>query len=140
MSEDNVKNLEELEKQILNDAKVYIFNVMDFGSEYSEEKYQEKLEESHKEIRADGSKTFNTFEPSMMQANLTTLMQGYTNFGVPFINSVIDKDPESAKVMLESVTQDWLDLQNFIREMSDKMENAIKQNQEMIDEENKKGN
>lgn len=140
MSEVNVKDLEELEKKILNDAKVYIFNVMDFGNEYSEEKYQEKLEESHKEIRADGSKTFNTFEPSMMQANLTTLMQGYTNFGVPFINNVIDKDPESAKVMLESVTQDWLDLQNFIREMSDKMENAIKQNQEMTNEENKEGN
>lgn len=128
------EELQELEKKIINDAKTYVFNVMNFGNEYSEEKYQEKVNESIEKIKEGKEPVFSIYEPTMMQANLTTLMQGYQVFGTSFINNLVNNDPESAKVILESVTQDWFDLQDFIKSMSNRMENAIKQSQEELEE------
>ena len=128
------EELQELEKKIINDAKTYVFNVMNFGNEYSEEKYQEKVNESIEKIKEGKEPVFSMYEPTMMQANLTTLMQGYQVFGTSFINNLVNNDPESAKVILESVTQDWFDLQDFIKSMSNRMENAIKQSQEELEE------
>ena len=128
------EELQELEKKIISDAKTYVFNVMNFGNEYSEEKYQEKVNESIEKIKEGKEPVFSVYEPTMMQANLTTLMQGYQVFGTSFINNLVNNDPESAKVILESVTQDWFDLQDFIKSMSNRMENAIKQSQEELEE------
>lgn len=132
------EELQELEKKIINDAKTYVFNVMNFEGEYSEEKYQEMVNKSIEKIKEGKEPVFSVYEPTMMQANLTTLMQGYQVFGTSFINNLIDNDPESAKVILESVTQDWFDLQDFIKEVSNRMENAIKQNQESLEKEEEK--
>jgi len=131
------EELVELEKKIINDAKVYVYNVMNFEGEYSEEKYKDMVDKSVEKIKANEEPVFSVYEPSMMQANLTTLMQGYQFFGTAFINNLVNNDPESAKVILESVTQDWFDLQDFIKSVSSKMEEAIKQNQEKLKEETK---
>lgn len=135
LTQEQLKEIEELEKKLINDAKVYVFNVMNFGKEYDEAKYQDMVEKSIQVIREGKEPVFSVYEPSMMQANLTTLMQGYQYFGTSFINNLVDNDPASAKVILESVTQDWFDLQDFIKTMSNKMEEAIKQNQEEVKEE-----
>ena len=128
-----LEELQELEKKIIKDAKTYVFNVMNFEGEFSEEKYQEMANKSIEKIKEGKEPVFSVYEPAMMQANLTTLMQGYQVFGTSFIDNLVKNDPESAKVILESVTQDWLDLQDFVRSMSEKMENAIKQSQEELE-------
>lgn len=136
MTKEEFESIEELEKKVLTDAKTYIFNVMNFGTEYDEGKYQEMVEKSIKVIKDNSEPVFSVYEPSMMQLNLTTLMQGYQYFGTSFIKNLVDNDPASAKVILESVTQDWFDLQDFIRNMTTKMENAVKQSQEQDKAEN----
>ena len=86
LEELNTAELEELEKKILSDAKTYIFNVMNFGKEYSEDKYQEMVEKSVATIKEGKETVFSVYEPSMMQANLTTLMQGYQYFGTSLLS------------------------------------------------------
>lgn len=113
----------EVLKKIQADAQVYIFNLLNFGENYTKEEYIKRaqaIKESSEEHNP-----FKVFTDEEMQMNIMTALEGYGSFGTEFIDKLIDSDKASAKNILEAVLQDYLDLQNFIETMTIKMESAI---------------
>ena len=66
------------------------------------------------------------------------LLQGYGAFGKDFITNVMTKDPKSATVMFETVTQAYLDLRASVDQTRKELEEQLKK--KLSDELNKNSN
>ena len=108
-----------LDKETLNqmiaDSHKYIYNLV-FDGEYTPEKFMSETGKLNKD------EIFSVYKPLDMQTDLETVIQGYGYCGKEFIKNMIDKDKDSAYHVFESVVQDWLDLQEFLRNVTEKLE------------------
>ena len=132
---------EELFNKVNLDSRIYVSNLMDFSPTYNEEVYNKKLSEVIDKIKKDveeknSSDVFKDFTDEELFMNINTMMAGY-RFGTAFIDALVDKDPASAKNILEAVFQDYMELQDFIVKQTEKMEEIVKSQKE---KENKKEN
>lgn len=118
---------ETMEKMI-EDAHKYIYNLLDFDGEYTKEKFQQAFEKVKEE---KGTDIFSNSDTMTKEIDYTTVMQGYGYFGNDFIKAMIDKDPASAYHVFENVVQDWLDIQEFLREVTEKLEKENNKLKEM---------
>lgn len=127
MSEEQIKQnqeMQELFKKMQTDAKKYVYNLLELGNEFNEEEYDKIVEEQKK---GDLTKLFKDFDDETFQMNMNHLLTGYGPFGTKFIETLMTKDPESAKVLFESVTQAYLDLLASIQQTQQSMEEHLKQ-------------
>lgn len=101
----------ELQKAKVIEAKTYVYNLLKLGNNFSEEEFN-NLVEKIKAERSDEelNKLFARFSDEDEFLNENTLLLGYGNFGHKFVEELVDQDPASAKVLLETATQCWLDL------------------------------
>lgn len=132
---------EELLNKVNLDSRIYVSNLMNFSPEYDEEIYNKKISEVHDKIKKEidenkSSEVFKDFTNEELLMNINTMMIGY-QFGTAFIDALVDKDPASAKNILEAVFQDYMDLQDFIVKRTEEMEQIVKSQKE---KENKKEN
>ena len=132
---------EELLNKVNLDSRIYVSNLMNFSPEYDEEVYNKKISEVHDKIKKEidenkSSEVFKDFTNEELLMNINTMMIGY-QFGTAFIDALVDKDPASAKNILEAVFQDYMDLQDFIVKRTEEMEQIVKSQKE---KENKKEN
>lgn len=104
--------------KMVDDAHRYVYNLLGYEGEYTPENFAKAVAEY------DNADTFSVFKPLDMQTDLVTLTRGYGNFGKDFIKALIDNDKASAYHVFEAVTQDWLDLQEFVREVTDRLDAA----------------
>lgn len=104
-------------EQLVSDAQKYVFNLMKLGKEYSKEEYENKTAEIKKNMQETKDYSiFTNFDFVQKNINMTTLIQGYGNFGRKFIDESFAQDPASALNMFEVVTQEYLDLKAAIEE------------------------
>lgn len=118
-------------ERMIDDAHKYIYNLLDFEGEYTKEKFQQAFEKMKEE---KGTDIFTNADVMTKEVDYTTVMQGYGLFGNVFIKAMIDKDPASAYHVFENVVQDWLDIQEFLKEVTEKLErenNKLKAEKEM---------
>ena len=132
---------EELLNKVNLDSRIYVSNLMNFSPEYDEEVYNKRISEVHDKIKKEidenkSSEVFKDFTNEELLMNINTMMIGY-QFGTAFIDALVDKDPASAKNILEAVFQDYMDLQDFIVKRTEEMEQIVKSQKE---KENKKEN
>lgn len=116
---------EEAFKQMVADSHKYIYNIMGFDGEYTEEAFQAKF----KEIESDKDKRlslFTSYTGFDKQLDLVHIQQGYGYFGKDFVKNMIDKDVESAYHVFENLIQEYLDLQQFMYDTTVKLEEASK--------------
>lgn len=106
MTEEEKKTYETL----VADAQKYVHNVMGLPGEFNKEEFIKYIDE-HKD-----PSIFTNFDMMQRNINVTTLIQGYGNFGRNFIDEVYSKDPDSLKNMFEVITQEYLDLKTAIEE------------------------
>ena len=117
MNEENTLVLDqETMNKMVDDACKYIYNLMDYEGEYTPEAFTEKINGLKRED------IFTIYKPLDMQTDLVTITQGYGNCGKEFIKNLIDKDKASAYHVFESVVQDWMDLQEFLRSVTEKLD------------------
>lgn len=116
ISEEQLKEAELMEKKMVEDAHRYIFNVLDLGTEYTEEEYNKAFEEKK------GPEKFTDFDVPTTLTNMTTLVHGYGSFGRPFIEAAYDKDKASLLNMFETVTQEYLELDAAVKTWTAQME------------------
>ena len=109
---------QELMNKMIDDAHKYVFNLLDFEGEYTPERFKEEIE------KCDKDSLFTTYKPLDMQTDLVTATQGYGYFGMNFIRALIDKDKDSAYHVMEALIQDWLDLQEFLRSVTSRLEES----------------
>lgn len=131
---------EDLINQVNLDSRTYVSNLMDFSPTYNEEVYNSKIAAVSEKIKAEvaeGKKSsiFKSFTDEELLMNINTMMIGY-QFGTEFVNELVDKDPASAKNILEAVFQDYMDLQDFIVKQTEKMEEIVKSQKEKENKEN----
>lgn len=127
---DNVENkdiviTEEAFHQMILDSHKYIYNLMGFDGEYTEDAFQAKF----KEIADDKDKRlalFTSYSGFDKQLDLVHIQQGYGYFGKNFIKNLIDKDKDSAYHVFENLVQEYLDLQEFMYTTTSKLEEASK--------------
>ena len=101
---------EELQKQIINDACTYIWNLMELGDTFSKEKYDEIVRQKVEEVKNGTSEPFSRWSDESFALNQTIMLHGYGNFGKEFVDRIMSKDIESAKVVLETALQSYLEL------------------------------
>ena len=117
MTEDEKKAYE----QMVDDAQKYVFNIMKLGKEYTKEAYEQKTSEIKQTMHETKDfSMFTNFDFVQKNINMTTLIQGYGNFGRKFIEETFAQDPASALNMFEAVTQDYIDLKTAIEEQFEK--------------------
>lgn len=117
MTDDEKKAYE----QMVDDAQKYVFNIMKLGKEYTKEAYEQKTSEIKQTMRETKDfSMFTNFDFVQKNINMTTLIQGYGNFGRKFIEETFAQDPASALNMFEAVTQDYIDLKTAIEEQFEK--------------------
>lgn len=127
---DNAENkdiviTEEAFHQMVLDSHKYIYNLMGFDGEYTEDTFQAKF----KEIADDKDKRlalFTSYSGFDKQLDLVHIQQGYGYFGKNFIKNLIDKDKDSAYHVFENLVQEYLDLQEFMYTTTSKLEEASK--------------
>lgn len=133
MEEKDILQLDqETVDKMLDDSHRYIFNLLGFEGEYSDEKFKEEMDKLKPE------EIFTVAKPLDMETDLLTLTQGYGNFGKLFIKNIIDKDKDSAYHVFESVVQDWLDLKEFISSFTKRIEEETLKLKEMRESSDKK--
>lgn len=115
---------ETMEKMI-EDAHKYTYNLLDFEGDYTEEKYHEELDKLNRD------EIFSNDDVIKKETDFVVMTQGYGCFGKDFIKALIDKDPNSAYHVVENVVQDWLDLQEFLRDITKKLEEENNKLKEM---------
>ena len=116
---------EEAFHQMILDSHKYIYNLMGFDGEYSEDAFQAKF----KEIESDKDKRlalFTAYSGFDKQLDLVHVQQGYGYFGKDFVKNLIDKDKDSAYHVFENLIQEYLDLQEFMYSATAKLEEASK--------------
>jgi hypothetical protein len=116
---------EEAFKQMILDSHKYIYNLMGFSGEYSEEAFLGKFEE----LKADNEKRlalFTAYTGFDKQLDLVHVQQGYGYFGKEFVKNLLDKDKDSAYHVVENLIQEYLDLQEFMFTTTAKLEEASK--------------
>ena len=116
---------EEAFHQMILDSHKYIYNLMGFDGEYSEDAFQAKF----KEIESDKDKRlalFTSYSGFDKQLDLVHVQQGYGYFGKDFVKNLIDKDKDSAYHVFENLIQEYLDLQEFMYSATAKLEEASK--------------
>lgn len=101
---------------MIKDAHKYIYNLMGYEGEFTEDKFQEATD------KLDRDNLFTVYKPIDMQTDLVTLTQGYGFCGLDFLKRLIDEDKDSAYHVFESVVQDWMDLQEFLRDVTSRLE------------------
>ena len=118
-TDEKIKQQAELYKQIVEDAKKYVFNIMttDKQAQYSPESYKELGKDYYGK-----TEQFTDYSVEQVNMNIEHLTQGYGLFGKDFLRNVLEKDPESFLVMAETVTQEFLELNNFFKEQLQKLE------------------
>lgn len=126
------QDVKELLSKIQQDSKVYIYNLMtEPGKDYTEDEYN-SMKQTIRESALDkenGVNPFAVFTDEEMQTNIMTAVEGYGGFGHEFIINLVDKDPASAKVILEAVMQDYLDLQAFMDNYINSLQAQVQQAQ-----------
>lgn len=116
---------EEAFHQMILDSHKYIYNLMGFDGEYTEDAFQAKF----KEIEVDKDARlalFTSYTGFDKQLDLVHIQQGYGYFGKDFVRNLIDKDKDSAYHVFENLIQEYLDLQEFMFETTNKLEEASK--------------
>lgn len=108
----------ELQKQMMKEAKEYVFNVMKLEGQFSEEAYDKAINALHSDTSEESKSIFSNFTVEQKFLNENALMQGYGNFGKPFIDNIVDQDIASVKVLLETAVQGWLDLRYELEELN----------------------
>lgn len=119
ITDEQLKEAEAAEKQMITNAHEYIFNVLDLGTTYNEEEYNKAFEEKK------GPDKFSNFDVPTTLANITTLVHGYGSFGRPFIEAVYEKDKASLLNMFETVTQEYLELDAAVKTWTAQMETHL---------------
>lgn len=119
MNEEVLKQQAELHNQMVEDARKYAFNIMveDKKELYSPEAYKELTNKYQGKIEQ-----FTDFSVEQVNMNIEHLTQGYGVFGKEFLQKVIDKDKDSLLAMFETVTQEFLQLNEFFKEQLNKLE------------------
>lgn len=120
---------EEAFQQMILDSHKYIYNLLGFKGEYTEEAFQEEFNK----ISSDQDKRlslFTSYSGFDKQLDLVHVQQGYGYFGKDFVKNLIDKDKESAYHVVENLIQEYLDLQQFMFDTTAKLEEASKKYKE----------
>lgn len=138
---------EEIYEKAHNDASEYVFNIMELGPTFSKEAYaefQKKLDEQNdtEEGVKEFVERFTKFDTPDIRLNIEVLNQGYRQFGRDFICAMVDKDPESAKILFELVSQMYLTLSDDINETAQNVQAMMKEKEkvEKLTEEIKESN
>lgn len=98
-------------QEIRTKARNYVWNIMGFDGEFSEEEFVKKTQEDP----AEGK--FFRFDDVNFRLNIEHLVQGYGNFGTEYLKRVMEQDKDSAINMFESVTQQFLELDRLVGDM-----------------------
>ena len=123
-----------MNQELTEKIRTYVWNIMDLGPVYDPVKFNEAIEANK---NADAiKKLFSNFTDEEYSLNMNHLLQGYGAFGKDFISNVMTKDPKSATVMFETVTQAYLDLRASVDQTQKELEEKLKQ--KLADELNNK--
>ena len=101
---------EELLKQIHTDACTYVWNLMNIEGTYDPEAYTSYIKEMIAKNKETNAEPYSRWSDEEYFLNAEIVLQGYGNFGKAFINEVLEKDPDSAKVLFETAAQAYLDI------------------------------
>lgn len=111
--------LNNLLDKIKADSKVYVYNLLDeSNNQFTIEEYDKMRDDVRTHM--EESNPFTVFSDEEMQMHILTAIEGYGGFGRKFIDNLVDKDPASAKGILEAVMQDYLDLQQYVLDFTTK--------------------
>lgn len=119
ITEEQLREAEQAEKQMIANAHEYIYNVLDLGTQYNEDGYNKAFEEKK------GPDKFTDFDVPTTLTNMTTLVHGYGSFGRPFLEAVYEKDKASLLNMFETVTQEYLELDAAVKTWTAQMETHL---------------
>lgn len=140
-SNDEIKAMEdeasaELQEQIYRNATEYVYNLLELGKEpYSDEVYDKYISE----LNAKRAETvpeegfYSNFDNNMITLQEIIIRNGYSIGGKKFVDTIIDNDPESAKILLESAIQRYLEMNATIEQiniMANLMAEKAKQKEE----------
>lgn len=118
--QEEVNNMIKAEKEMNIKAEEYVWNILNFGPTYSHDEFERiKKEKASKDA-------FTDFSSPEIMLNMTMLIQGYGNFGRAFIEAVFNNDKDSCINMFESVTQEYLELDNAVQQHLSQLEEKLK--------------
>ena len=124
-SEEELREMEiaaqnEIYQKQISEASEYVYHVMNLGTQYNEEEFIKVLDDIDKQNsteegnKAYGEEHYTSFTKEEAQLGMIILNLGYGTFGKQFIDNMVKDDPESAKRVLEIVTQQHTELNDTI--------------------------
>ena len=146
-SEDEIKAMEEaarteLLKQVTLDAKEYVYNLLNLGQkQFSEEVFEECATEISEANKNKLDELYSNIDETTGLLHESIINIGYSLGGKQFIKTIIESDPESAKVVLETAIQLYMKLRDAIENRASEIVASIlgemMQNAEVSKEEEK---